>query len=392
MRRTAIETTGSKAIGTATAAGAGCRHRGGRTGTQRKGSTGKGSKKQGLARRDQGIERIGQAVRARQEREEPDGTSQDVRSGFDQWDRVEPTTERLGQSPPFRAVTRRFLDIEEVRNAVEWVETTAATVDEARELALDQLGVDSDEAEFETIEEPRAAFRSNPWSSQSPSQGRAEGATGEGRTSATSEEGGRHRRRRQRSTGRCRALPRAGCTCDEGGVADAVERRSSPTGGIGQGDQRTDGHPGADGRPRGLPPGAGHDVRSRGRRSVDARGQPADGRPHRDDLGLLVGPRLATLDAVQEIARNALQRQAAGRSTPRSSSTWTAYRARRREALASFVTDACAQVRDDGTEVIFEVMSSVDRKQVHDLIAEQDGVESASEGEDPRRRVVLRAT
>ena len=111
-----------------------------------------------------------------------------------------------------------------------------------------------------------------------------------------------------------------------------------------------------------------------------------------EDLGLLVGPRLATLDAVQEIARNALQRQAAGREYAKIVVDVAGIRARRREALASFVTDACAQVRDDGTDVIFEVMSSVDRKQVHDLIAEEDGVESASEGEDPRRRVVLRAT
>ena len=111
-----------------------------------------------------------------------------------------------------------------------------------------------------------------------------------------------------------------------------------------------------------------------------------------EDLGLLVGPRLATLDAVQEVARNALQRQAAGREYAKIVVDVAGIRARRREALASFVTDACDQVRDDGTEVVFEVMSSVDRKQVHDLIADEAGVESSSEGEDPRRRVVLRTT
>ena len=48
------------------------------------------------------------------------------------------------------------------------------------------------------------------------------------------------------------------------------------------------------------------------------------------------------------------------------------------------------QVVEDDVDVVFEVMSSVDRKQVHDVAAELDGVVSASEGEDPRRRVVLR--
>ena len=35
---------------------------------------------------------------------------------------------------------------------MEWVETTAKTVEEAKELALDQLGVDEADAEFEVIE------------------------------------------------------------------------------------------------------------------------------------------------------------------------------------------------------------------------------------------------
>ncbi len=38
---------------------------------------------------------------------------------------------------------------------MEWVETTAKTIEAAREAALDQLGVAADEAEFDVIEEPR---------------------------------------------------------------------------------------------------------------------------------------------------------------------------------------------------------------------------------------------
>src|SRR5262245_32408393 len=37
---------------------------------------------------------------------------------------------------------------------MEWVETTSATVEEAKDLLLDRLGVDEEEAEFEIIEEP----------------------------------------------------------------------------------------------------------------------------------------------------------------------------------------------------------------------------------------------
>ena len=109
-----------------------------------------------------------------------------------------------------------------------------------------------------------------------------------------------------------------------------------------------------------------------------------------EQLGLLVGPRLATLDSIQEIARNALQRQAAGREYAKVIVDVENIRGRRRESLTAFVTDAGRQVVEDDVDVVFEVMSSVDRKQVHDVAAELDGVVSASEGEDPRRRVVLR--
>src|SRR6478735_5903194 len=41
---------------------------------------------------------------------------------------------------------------------VEWVETTARSVEEAKDAALDQLGIDEQEAEFEIVEEPRAGL------------------------------------------------------------------------------------------------------------------------------------------------------------------------------------------------------------------------------------------
>ena len=41
---------------------------------------------------------------------------------------------------------------------MEWVEVTGRSVEEAKEAALDQLGVDAQEAEFEVLEEPRSGF------------------------------------------------------------------------------------------------------------------------------------------------------------------------------------------------------------------------------------------
>src|SRR5205823_6014441 len=43
-------------------------------------------------------------------------------------------------------------------NAVQWVEVTGRTVEEAKEAALDQLGVDEQDAEFEIVEEPKSGL------------------------------------------------------------------------------------------------------------------------------------------------------------------------------------------------------------------------------------------
>ena len=41
---------------------------------------------------------------------------------------------------------------------MEWVEMTGRTVEEAKEAALDALGVDFSEVVFEVLEEPRGGF------------------------------------------------------------------------------------------------------------------------------------------------------------------------------------------------------------------------------------------
>jgi len=108
-----------------------------------------------------------------------------------------------------------------------------------------------------------------------------------------------------------------------------------------------------------------------------------------EGLGVMVGPRLVTLEAIQEITRNTLQRQAAGREYGRVTVDIEGIRERRKQALTTFVTDQATTVAT-GTTVVFEVMSSADRKQVHDVASEIEGIASISEGEDPRRRVALK--
>ena len=107
-----------------------------------------------------------------------------------------------------------------------------------------------------------------------------------------------------------------------------------------------------------------------------------------EDLGLLIGPRGQTLAAVQELARTVVQRQSQGRAG-RIVLDIAGYRQARRAALERFATGVADQVRATGVPRVLEPMPPADRKVVHDTINALEGVTTSSEGEEPRRRVVI---
>jgi spoIIIJ-associated protein len=108
-----------------------------------------------------------------------------------------------------------------------------------------------------------------------------------------------------------------------------------------------------------------------------------------DNLGLLVGPRGATLAAMEELVRTVVQRHTGGHGA-RINVDVGGYRAKRREALTNFSRDLAGKVLETGKEQALEPMSASDRKVVHDALADMEGVATGSEGEEPRRRVVIR--
>ena len=108
------------------------------------------------------------------------------------------------------------------------------------------------------------------------------------------------------------------------------------------------------------------------------------------ELGLLVGPKGATLNALQELTRTVVQREADGAKTERLRVDVAGYRERRTAALQDFARKIAADVAESGNEKVLEPMGPADRKIVHDALNDMDGVETGSEGEEPRRRVVIR--
>jgi spoIIIJ-associated protein len=107
-----------------------------------------------------------------------------------------------------------------------------------------------------------------------------------------------------------------------------------------------------------------------------------------DDLGILIGRRGQTLDALQELTRIAVQRRL--RAHSRLSIDVEGYRARRRSSLAEYARSMAVRAQERGTEIELEPMNAYERKIVHDAVAKVEGASSFSEGEEPNRKVVVR--
>jgi spoIIIJ-associated protein len=100
----------------------------------------------------------------------------------------------------------------------------------------------------------------------------------------------------------------------------------------------------------------------------------------------LVGPDGEVLDALQELTRLAVMTQTGDRS--RLMLDVAGYRDRRRKELIALATDAVREVRDSRDRVPLAPMNPFERKIVHDAVAAA-GLTSESEGEEPRRHVVV---
>jgi spoIIIJ-associated protein len=106
-----------------------------------------------------------------------------------------------------------------------------------------------------------------------------------------------------------------------------------------------------------------------------------------EDLEKLVGPRGNVLEALQELTRLAVQEETGARS--RLMLDVAGWRADRRQELRDLGRATAEQVLAGDDRVRLQPMTPFERKVVHDAVATIDGVHSESEGEDPRRRVVV---
>jgi spoIIIJ-associated protein len=310
---------------------------------------------------------------------------------------------------------------------MEWVVISAKTIEEALERALDQLGVDESELEYEVVDEGQKGLlgrfgakpaqiraRVRPMSREKPDTRRRRGRRTNGREST-----GDRPTERSAANGGASESPRDGG--DRGRSSSGSTRAGArPTDSADQGQtprSRDSGapKPARDRRDRpaqteqeqtmvdeipleeqaqhtrefmvGLVETMGLTATVEARVVEDGIAISVEG----DGLGVLIGPRGATIESVHELCRSALQQFTGGHGA-RMTIDISGYRERRQVALEDFARTVAARARETGREQVLEPMSSLDRKIVHDAVTGLDGIVTESQGEEPRRRVVIKPT
>jgi len=319
---------------------------------------------------------------------------------------------------------------------MEWVETTGATVADALDAALDQLGVHDDEVEYQVLQEPKSGLfgrlggnparirarvkpvsREKPGDRQRGSRGRPPRRNGANkRSSGAKSTGGDAASDTRKTDGAATTAASGSGGASGGGSGSGPSRsRSRRRGGRGRsGSGSGSGTSGSGSQGGGepqkgssqveieeIPIGEQADAADEFLRGLlDAASIPAEVTVRieedavlvdveGDDLGMLVGPKGVTLRAIEDLVRTIVQRRTDGHGA-RIHVDVGGYQAKRRAALEKFTRDVAGRVQESGNEVALEPMPPADRKVVHDTVAEIGGVTTISEGEEPRRRVVIR--
>ena len=285
---------------------------------------------------------------------------------------------------------------------MDWVETTGKSIDEATERALAHLGVRRDDAEIEIIEEPKAGLfgrvrgearvraRVRP-SGQRPKRSRRSNGREDRPRTATRRDKPRvpksgdvavNHKEKERSNGATR--PRSDAPHNGTRNEKSSMKEETMAEGITLAEQGSIAKEFLEGLLTSMNIKAEVSVKELDTETVEIA---VNANPP-TELGILVGPRGTTLQALQEVTRTVVQSKSPSR-TDRILLDVAQYRERRVAALGRFAQQVAQEVLETGEERALEPMSAADRKAVHDALTDNGQIITRSEGEEPRRFVVI---
>jgi spoIIIJ-associated protein len=106
-----------------------------------------------------------------------------------------------------------------------------------------------------------------------------------------------------------------------------------------------------------------------------------------EDVGLFIGRRGQTIDAVQHLAQRIVFH--GGSPDVRVVIDADGYRERRAESLRSIALDAAEESLRSGQAVELDPMPASERRIVHEYLRDRDDVKTHSEGDEPERYLVV---
>lgn len=296
---------------------------------------------------------------------------------------------------------------------MEWIETTGTSIDEAKDLALDRLGVAEDELEIQVLTEPSSAMFGLK-KTEARLRARVRPISPQIKTERNSKNN-RDKNRKRSNQGRKNTNNK---TNSEKSQKNNNQKNSKKT--SEQLDDAKNSSKNKDNRPEkatkaknnprtrkdemetekmdlstqaditesflaGLLEKMGLESRVTStiedeRLTVEAHGL---------NLGLAIGHQGQTVRAITELSRTIIQRKSRGSASGSMTVDIGGYRALRQSNLEKFAKAQAEAVLSDGISRALDPMGAADRRIAHNAVSDIEGVETISEGSNMDRRVVI---
>ena len=304
---------------------------------------------------------------------------------------------------------------------MEWIETTGSTVDEAKDRALDRLGIAEDDMQFEIIEEgsnslfrlkrkeARLRARVKPVNTKPKfdrrQRNKKQSRGGKNTNGSGDTKNNNSRKNVKKDNPRESNKKTFNNNKTDKDAANARKKRDTDIKSTKKGSSKTDSEARNNGKEAvkknkmnleeqseitedfvsGLLERMGLQARvvssiEDNRAVVQAQGL---------NLGLAIGPRGETVRAITQLAHTMIQRRSDGEAEGKLTVDIGGYRERRRTFLAEFAVNQANEVLEDGNPIALDPMNASDRKVVHDAVSDVEGVATRSEGSDYDRHVVI---
>ena len=296
---------------------------------------------------------------------------------------------------------------------MEWIETTGTSIDEAKDLALDRLGVAEDELEIQVLTEPSSAMFGLK-KTEARLRARVRPISPQIKTERNSKNN-RDKNRKRSNQGRKNTNNK---TNSEKSQKNNNQKNSKKT--SEQLDDAKNSSKNKDNRPEKATkaknnPRTRKDEMETEKMDLSTQAEITENflagllekmglesrvtstiederltvEAHGLNLGLAIGHQGQTVRAITELSRTIIQRKSRGSASGSMTVDIGGYRALRQSNLEKFAKAQAEAVLSDGISRALDPMGAADRRVAHNAVSDIEGVETISEGSNMDRRVVI---